>query len=268
MNFVKNEKVIETDFFHLPKENLTEFDLDEQFKERRKNVAKPNHIRINKNFGSIFDEDAYRKKHNSTNDGEISNFNSSKSIDKIYSDRNTFKTSSIFRPNLAKTDWRYVDTYNTKYQKNQQPVTLENTLYQFNKTNESMALKDMQSEKISKRTDTNFQINNNHIFNRITSPSDIRMNEFLNAKNNLVLKRPLDVSKSDVYNQGSVPFKVLKSNRPNLSQINLQKRKFNFSMTNLRGTHLNLWNDVQQRVLEKNQNHFISSRKNDEIINI
>ena len=94
------------------------------------------------------------------------------------------------------------------------------------------------------------------------------MNEFCNAENNLVLKRPLDVSKSDVYNQGSVPFKVLKSCRPNLSQINLQKRNFNFSMTNLRGTHLNLWNDVQKRVVEKNQNHFISSRKNDELINI
>ena len=113
MNFVKNEKVIETDFFHLPKENLTEFDLDEQFKERRKNVAKPNHIRINKKFGSVFDEDAYKKKHNTTNDGENSNFNLSKSVDKIYSDRNSFKTSSIFRPNLAKTDWRYVDSYNT-----------------------------------------------------------------------------------------------------------------------------------------------------------
>jgi len=141
-------------------------------------------------------------------------------------------------------------------------------------------LKDIQSENFGISTkhltapkglgklDKNYKTNNNHIFSRVKSPSDIKMNEFLDPKNNLVVKRPYNLSKSEFYNQGSVPFKVTKSCRPNLNQINIQKRNFNFSMTNLRGPHLNLWNDVQQRIIEKNQNLFISSRNHDELNNL
>jgi len=101
----------------LPKENLTQFDLDEQFKEKNPS-RKNNYIRINKNFGSVFDEQAYKKSHNIKLESNVSNRTLTKSIEKVHNEKNSFKTSNIFKPNFANTGMRYSETYNSSFKRN------------------------------------------------------------------------------------------------------------------------------------------------------
>lgn len=90
-------------------------------------------------------------------------------------------------------------------------------------------------------------------------------NVFFNTKNNFVPKRlekPSTLTSNAFYSKSN----MVQSCRPNFDQRifkGMQSRNFNFSMTNLKATNLNLYNDIQQRVSQK-----VLFRKNDDIVNI
>lgn len=74
--FVKNEKRVDEDYFHLPKEEMTEFELKDQFmfgKDNSKKVDKVNYLHSNKNLGKTFDDDKYQKQHNTIYTGAAFN---------------------------------------------------------------------------------------------------------------------------------------------------------------------------------------------------